>query len=165
MRTQINIYDAFNRDTSWITQEVIETYAGAKLRGERAADIYINSITRGDAVKIQLFMELVYNHPDLILLQDELIAEFGEETFIGKARSKEFHIRQLEERIENEKDAKALAPLIRELRELRQWTVKPFDSTGNPVSVTVNTGPSSVNFNRDNPREAERIVMSIFSSL
>ena len=165
MRTQVYLFDPFHRDISWITQEVIEDYAGALLRGLRAAELCIQKWARGDATKMKLMSEVLDGHPDITILQDELIDEFGEERFIGKARSREYHIKELEERIAIEADGRVVAALVQQLRELRGWTVKPAEP-GSVVNIQNNVGAQpKITLDPNDSKEAERIVMSVFASL
>lgn len=165
MRKQIFIRDAFNRDTSWITQEVIEEFAGAKLRGDVAAARCAAKWTNSDQLKINLFFEMMDEaQDDIRLLQDELVDEFGIEYFIGKAKTREQHIRECEIAIENSRDAKDKAALYKELRELRGWTLKPAEAAP-AVTVNNNILSSDVRLERGDLRNAERIVMSVFGSV
>lgn len=160
MRTQIYIVDYFSRDVSWISQEFIEDYAGALLRGGRHAEYCIEKWTRGDKLKIQMFMELAATHPDIQSIQDELIDEFGIDYFVGKPKSKEYHIRQLEIEIQNARSSDDKAKLYKELREYNGWTIKAVEK-----SVTVKSASGSTT-QQDLPndlREAERIVMTMFA--
>lgn len=165
MRTQVYLYDPFHRDIEWITQEVIEDYAGSMLRGLRAGELCIQKWARADATKMKMMAELLNGHPDISILQDELIDEFGEERFIGKARSREFHIKELEARIEYETDGRIAAALIQQLRELRGWTLKPAEA-GSIVNIQNNVGAQpKIVIDPNDAREAERVVMSVFASL
>jgi hypothetical protein len=162
MRTRVEIYDSFHRDVSWITQDAIEEYAGAALHSREAADLCIMKWSRGDPVKVALMREHLVGNYYVTLLQEELIEEFGEERFIGKPLSKERRVRILEQRLLSERDNDVAAKISKEIRELNGEVVKPSDKA---VSLTVNAAPSNVTFDRNNPREAERIVMSVLGAL
>jgi|SRR5665213_1046099 len=163
MRTQLTFYDPFHRDTSWITQEVVEDYAGALLHGNDTAELCIQKWSRNDPQKMLLLREqLVGNRRAVEQLQTELIDEYGEEYFIGKPMTKAQRVRELERRLLIEPDNKKAAELSKEIRELNGETVKPAEKG---ISVTVNTTPTKVVFDRANPRESERIVMSVLGAL
>lgn len=163
MRTPFYVYDPFGRDTAWITQEVIEEYVGARMRGPDAAMYCLQKWTQGDAIKINQFMELVSNNPELDRLQEELIDELGIDALIGKPKTKEYHIRQLEIAIELARTPDEKAKLYKELREYQGWTAKPAEK-GLSVSVTTNHVGSEAIANKA-PRDAERIVMSVFAGV
>lgn len=164
MRTHIDIYDPFNRDTRWITQEVITEYVGARIRSPIAAEYCLMKWSGGDKLRIDQFNELITDRPELDVLEAELIDEYGMEFFIGKPKPKEYHIRQLELAIERTQDKKELAALYKELREMQGWTTKP---TERGVGIVINNGTpgEAPKIDANNPREAERIVMSYFSAV
>lgn len=162
MRTEVVLYCPFNRDFGWITQAVIEEYAGACIRGGTAPDYCVNKWSQMDPLKVTLMHELLDTHPDFEILKDELVEEFGIEHFIGKPRSKEYHIKQLELAIEATSDAKEKAALYKELREYCGWTPKPTEVT--PVNITNNIQQAMPIFDKTDQNEVERMVMSFFNN-
>lgn len=162
MRTQVRLYCPFHRDLSWMTQEVIEDYAGAKVAGGEAPSYCILKWTQDQPTRASMFPELLDNNPDFMTLQEELIDEFGIERFIGKPRDKIFHIRQLEQAIEKAKTASDKAALYKELREYQGWSSKPLEKL---PEVTINNPSGPVVFENGKAIENERIVMSIFTAV
>lgn len=161
MRTQVNIFCPFHRDISWITQEVIEEYAGAVISGGEAPQHCINKWSGGDPIRGNMLPELLNTNPDFLSLQDELIEEFGVERFVGKPREKVYHIRQLEMAIVAAKTASDRAALYKELREYQGWSSKPSEKV---ADITINNNNGPVVFDNTNPAENERVVMSIFAA-
>lgn len=157
MRTQVNLFDPFHRDISWITQEVIEEYAGAKIRGGTAPEYCIGKWSQGNPLRVALMPEFLDCNPDFAQLQDDLVEEFGIEHFIGKPKSREYHIRQLENAIEGAKLPTDKAKLYAELREYQGWTTKPAEKA---VEVNINNTNHQINFDKSNLAECERMVMS-----
>lgn len=160
MRTQVKLYCPFHRDLSWMTQEVIEEYAGAKIAGGAAPDYCILKWTQDQPTRATMFQELLDTNPDFMSLQDELIDEFGIERFTGKPRDKVYHIRQIEIAISNAKTASDRAALYKELREYQGWSSKPAEKM---PDITINNNTSPVLFSNADPIENERVVMSIFA--
>lgn len=159
MRTQVRLFCPFHRDLSWLTQEVIEDYAGAKIRGGEAPYYCITKWTGEDKLKAMMLPEMLDTNPDFERLQEELIDEFGIEHFIGKTKPKEYHIRQLEIAIELAKSDDDRAKLYKELREYRGWTNKPAEKA---VEVNITNNNAQMSFDRNNLAEVERAVMSFF---
>lgn len=157
--TKIYLKDPFNRDISWIDQEVCETFAGAVLRGRRVADETALALAGNNHEKAALLREHLIGNAQFERLKQELIDTFGIEEFI-KPKSRAEHIRDLEDRMEAESDNEVYAKLAKELRELRGWVQKPNDA---PVQlgIQVNTNNQSVAINTSNPREAQRIYASL----
>jgi hypothetical protein len=92
-------------------------------------------------------------------LKDELVDLYGLAYFL-KPKSREEHIRDLEDRMEAELDNETYAKLSKELRELRGWVVKPSDAP--TVNVSVNNVANAINsIDKSNPRELQRAYMSI----
>ena len=162
MRTKIELHDPFNRDVSWITQEAIEEYAGACIHSQEAGDLCIQKWSRGDPQRAKLMREQLVGNHYVALLQDELIDEFGEERFIGKRLSKERRIAFLEQRLLQEPNNQVAALISKEIRELNGEVIKPSEKG---ATVNVNVVPTTVKFDRTNPRESERIVASVLGSL
>lgn len=164
MRHEIFFRDVFNRDTSWITQEALEEYAAATIRGLANGEIIIRKWAQADAIKMNLFAEmLVEIDADIQILKEDLISEFGIDHFLGVAKTREQHCRELELAIDKTVDAKDKAALYKELREFRGWSLKPADNQVN-VSVSVSNNNDRITVPRGDAREAERIVMSVFGS-
>lgn len=159
MRTQVRLFCPFHRDLSWLTQEVIEDYAGAKIRGGEAPYYCVTKWTGEDKLKAMMLPEMLDTNPDFERLQEELIDEFGIEHFIGKVKPKEYHIRQIEMAIELAKTDDDRAKLYKELREYRGWTNKPAEKA---IEVNVTNNTAQMNFDRNNVAEVERAVMSFF---
>jgi hypothetical protein len=159
MRTQVRLYCPFHRDLSWLTQELIEDYAGAQIRGGMAPYYCVSKWTGDDKVRAMIMPEMLDTHPEFEQLKEELIDEFGIEHFIGKPKPKEYHIRQLEIAIELCKTDDDRAKLYKELREYRGWTNKPAEKA---VEVTINNNNAQISFDKNNPSEVERGVMSFF---
>lgn len=162
MRTQVRIYYPFNVDISWITQEVVEDYAGAKISGGEAPAYCIAKWSNGDSTRDNLLPQILDTNPDFIALQDELVDEFGIERFVGKPKPREYHVRRLEIAIDNARLPADKAKLYAELREYQGWSTKPTERVGGPV-INNPTGGTFI-FDNSNPIEAERVVMSIFAS-
>ena len=141
----------------------MEDYAGARIRGAKAADLCVAKWAQGDVGKVTQFYEVAADHPDLTLLEEELLDEFGLEHFIGKIKPKDYHIRHLEIAILNCYDLDTKAKLYKELREYQGWTSKPAEK-GVSATVTIGATPTAM-LDPNNPRETERIVMSIFAGL
>jgi hypothetical protein len=156
--------DAFGRNVGWITGEVLEECAGAMLRIGPHLDYCIAKWAEGDLDKDRTLRAIISELQNSAIreLQNELMDEYGEAAFIGRPKS----VERLA--IELEIDYKA-APLqfkaaimaqIIELRGLKQKPVeKTVTVTNNIASATTPTQLSS------DPREAERVVMSILGSL
>jgi hypothetical protein len=164
MRHQIFFRDAFNRDTSWITQEVIEEYAAATIKNEANGAVIVRKYAQGDAQRINLFMEFVAECScDIDILREELKAEFGIQHFYGAPKTLEQHVLELEYAITCEPDGKKKSDLYGKLITLRGWDNK---SANNAVNVNVNVAQSGqrIEVPRGDAREAERIVMSVFGS-
>jgi hypothetical protein len=157
--TKVYISDPFNRDVTWITDQMVEEFAGACLRGRRAADDVALYLCQGNYAKADLLRTYLVGNYHFEQLKQELIDTFGLETFI-KPKTREEHIRELEDRMENEKDNEVYTKLAKELREFRGWVVKPSD--GPPVTVNVNNVANAMtSINKSNPRELQRAYASI----
>lgn len=159
MRTVVDVYCPFGRDIAWITQEICEEYAGASIKGKRAAEKAALDLAGNDFPRAETLRSMLDTHPDFILLKEELLDEYGIEHFI-KSKSMLEHIRDLEERMEAETDNEVYAKLSKELRELRGWVVKPTEKTPNVTNVNVLT-QQQVHIDRSNPKELERYYQSI----
>jgi hypothetical protein len=48
--TKVYISDPFNRDVTWITDQMVEEFAGACLRGRRAALTYSTALNDATAI-------------------------------------------------------------------------------------------------------------------
>jgi len=157
--TRIFIQDPFGRDTSWVTQQVCEEFAGACLRGKRAADEAALYLCHGDYKKADLLRIYLVGNYQFEQLKEELIATYGIETFF-KPKTREEHIRDLEDRMEEEKDNEVYAKLAKELREFRGWVPKPSDQSA--VTVNVNNVANAMNsIDKSNPKELQRAYLSI----
>jgi hypothetical protein len=161
MRTQIDIYCPFGRDVSWITQEICEAYAGASLRGRKVADREAMALSGDDLPRAHMLMSLLDSHPDFLKLKDELIDEYGYEAFIRPKHMLE-HIRDLEARMDDCQDDEVYAKLMKELRELRGWTVKPAENrviiNNNNQNLQQN---ASLSIDTHNPVEVTRVYHSL----
>lgn len=159
MRTEVEIWCPFGRDVSWITQEIVEAWAGACLSGDRKAATLGLNICGNDFQCFEL-LKSIFNDSNVqfIALKEELLDEYGIDYF-RPIRSKQDHIADLEERMRDEKNNKVYAALAKELREFRQWSVKPVEAA---PSTTVNVfSNQQVSIDRHNPREVERYYQSI----
>jgi hypothetical protein len=156
---QVYVSDPFGRDVSWITQEVCEQFAGACLTSRRAADQCAEFLCQGDydkAAKLRLYL---IGNASFIALQQELVSTYGLEHFI-KPKSKEEHIRDLEDRMETETNNETYAKLSKELRELRGWVLKPADAA--PMQININNVANAMSVvDKSNPRELQRAYQSI----
>lgn len=158
MRQTIRIFDQLNRPTNWITQEVIEEYVGARIKGPHIAEIVLTRLCSNDATRYHQFMQCVAVLPELDVLEQELIEEFGEEYFIGPPLSKERFIRHLEDRLLKETNNDIAAKLSKELREARGWVIKPSEQNTKVEVLNLNGG---VKFDKSNPAEAEKLYFAI----
>jgi hypothetical protein len=138
MRTQIEVTWPFsNQDISWITQEVCEAYAGSTLKGRKRSDETALMLANNSYTNAALLKQILEAHPDFLKLRDDLIDEFGIEHFIRPKTHLE-HIRDIEERMEGELDNAVYAKLMKELRELRAWSIEKPPSLPNSNNVTNN---------------------------
>lgn len=166
MRTAVYIFDPFHRDISWITQEVIEEFVASRIRGMDAANRCILKWCKADINKADLMREMMNDaEPDLKLLEAELIDEFGEQHFIGPPLSKARRRYILEQTLQRETDSKKVTEISKEIRELNGETVKPADKMPDAATVGISIDKAIINFDRNNPRECERVVMSVLGSL
>jgi hypothetical protein len=157
--TAVYVSDPFGRDVSWLTQQICEEYAGACLKGRRAADQCALYLCQGNYAKAELLRLYLVGNSFFETLKDELVDLYGLAYFL-KPKSREEHIRDLEDRMEAELDNETYAKLSKELRELRGWVVKPSDAP--TVNVSVNNVANAINsIDKSNPRELQRAYMSI----
>lgn len=165
MRHQIYFRDAFNRDTSWITQEAFEEYAAATIKSEANGAVIIRKWAAGDQLRMNLFTEMVIEcASDIDIIKDELKAEFGIQHFFGAPKTLEQHILELEYAIEHEHDGKKKSDLYGKLITLRGWDSKSANNAVN-VSVNVAQGNDRILIPTGNVREAERVYMSVMGSV
>lgn len=159
-------FDAYGRDITWLNERIFDELAAAKIRGDSAIMLCCERWSAGNGLRLKQLYELATENPDIALLADQLEDEYGEEYFLGRPKSKLFHVRAIEDALENKSlDAKERAALLGRLFELNGWTIKPLDKS---TEITVNAGNAKiaeVKLNTNDPREAERIVMSIFGSI
>lgn len=159
MRTVIEMYCPFGRDVAWITQEMIEEYAGASITGKRAAEKAALDLAGNDYPRSETLRSMLDTHPLFAILKEELLDEYGLEHFV-KPKSMLEHIRDLEERMEAEPNNDTYAKLNKELRELRGWVVKPAEKTAAVTNVNV-IASQQMSIDRSNPKELERYYHSI----
>lgn len=164
MRAQLEVWCPYGRDVSWITQEVIEDFAGACIMGGAAPENCARKWSGGDPVRAIMLPELLLPMPEFRRLKDDLIAEFGEEYFLGAMQSKFYHIRQLEMSLESETDNDLKAKLYKVLLELRGWVTKPSDMRPNEVNNTLNVLLASGNKQIDN-YDSKQLENLYFSQL
>lgn len=164
MRTQFYVFDPWKRDVSWITQEVIEEYCGALLRSPMAAENCIRKHSQRDQEKYNTFIDIVSPENEYIqAIMRELEEEYTIEYFIGKPKPLVWHIRQLELRMEMCKDPAEYTKMAKQLSDMNGWNKKPNENTVQTVSITV--GGEETKLDRNNPRETQRIVMSVLGSV
>jgi hypothetical protein len=161
MRTQVEIYCPFGRDVSWITQEIVEAYAGACLRGRKIAEREALALAGDDFPRAHTLQSLMDTNPEFLALKDELLDTYGIEAFIRPKHILE-HVRDLEARMDDCNDDETYAKLMKELRELRGWTVKPAE---NKVIInnnnSVDNRQQSLTIDKHNPNEVARLYNSI----
>ncbi len=160
MLTQVEIYCPFNRDVSWITQEICEAYAAACLRGNKVAEREALALSGDSYPRMALLKSMLDTHPDFIRLKEELIDNYGIDYFV-KSKTQLEHIRDLEERMESETDNEVYAKLSKELRELRGWITKPTEKTQTVNTNILLSASTNVSIDRHNPREVARYYQSI----
>lgn len=160
-RTEVFVECPFGRDTSWITQEICEDYAGASLKGTVQQAQMLDIICNGDMQRKALLIAMLDKNQDFEQLKNDLIDEYGIEHFI-KTKSRLEHIRDIEQRMEEVSlsDGKTYAALVKELRELKGWVEKPSDKS---PTITVNNinQVSRNSIDRSDPKALERYVMSV----
>jgi hypothetical protein len=118
-------HDAFGRDMSWITQEIVETYAAFCLRGEDYADREGLALCGQDKVKFSLLATHCndFNQP-FLRLKEQLLEKHGRDYFQPLMPSKEL-LRMTEKmmrRAARQNDASSYAEFVRFSHELRGWT-------------------------------------------
>ena len=153
--------DVFGRYIVWITPEVLEECAGALLRIGPHFDYCVAKWAQGDLERDRTLRAIIseLEHNEIRELQNQLIDEFGEHTFIGRPKS----VERLA--IELEIDYKAApaqfkAAIMAQLIELRGLKQKPAEKSLT-VTTNVNGGVTQAKLNPDDPRESERVVMSV----
>jgi hypothetical protein len=159
MRKQVYISDMFNRDTSWITQEMCEEYAIEMRRGRERQEFCARKMCQGDARRMLVFREVLDTNPDLQDLGDEIIAELGgAEAVFGRVKTEYETIKDLERLAENETDAEIKVKYYALILKAKGMEKK---DSGKAVTVNVNQ-PGAITVATLDPKEAERIAMSIF---
>lgn len=158
MRTKFFVYDPQGRDTSWITQEIIEEYAGSHIKSEAMAEITLTKICGNDKARYLQFMQIIAANPQIHELKAELKDEYGLTYFVGEAMTKEERIYFLENQMRGEKNSLSIVSLSKEIRELRGEVMKPSEQMAK-IDITNVTG--AIKFDKNNPAEGERLYMAI----
>jgi len=165
MRTAVDIICPFGRDVAWITQAIVEQYAGACLRGKRQSEREGIIICGHNFERFEILRSFLNDtNPQFIELMDELLAEYGIDHFM-RSKPRLEHIRDIEELMEQAASTgkmKEYAELLKQLRGLRGWEEKPRDPVAPSTTVNVYGGsqPAAV-LDKHNPREVERFYQSL----
>jgi hypothetical protein len=161
MRVQVRPYDQFGRDVSWITQEVIEGYIFALIKGERFAKSYVFKHTQGDPLRLRTFEEVLLDDPDFDDLKDQIWDEQG----LPEKGSIEYHIWQIERALESpDLPPQELSKLYKILGEYRGWITKPGEGSTQTVNInTVGIDGKPANLRTMNDKDAELIYMSLLT--
>jgi hypothetical protein len=134
-RIQVQPYCPFGRDTSWMTQTIIEGYIYAWIKGERFAETYISKYAGGDLIKISTFKEVLVDDMDF----DDLKDQIWEEMNLPAVGTIEYHIWQIERLLQSPYLIQTeLAKLYKILGEYRGWIAKPGEAKVSTTVVTIN---------------------------
>jgi hypothetical protein len=116
-----------------MTQDVIEGYVYAWVKGDSFAEMYIAKHAQGDPIRMRTFREVLLDDPDF----DDLRMQIWTELELPDFGSIEYHIWKLERVIDSPlTPVSELAKLYKILGEFRGWIAKPTEKT--PGSVTIN---------------------------
>jgi hypothetical protein len=155
MRTQIEIFDPYGRDVSWISQEACERYAVACYRGY--GDDEIAAICQHDKMRMFQWRELFKGNPDIEALAEEIVAELGgDEIVLGKPKTTYAMRRILEDAIVSEKDPKAKAAY------LKLW-YEQHGERAPPIAGAAKADDMPESLTSNDPNEAIRIFLSVIA--
>jgi len=162
MRVQVQPYCPFGRDTSWITQDVVEAYIYAWIKGHRFAEYCIAKYAQGDPIRMRTFREVVFDDPDFEDLKEQIWAEME----LPTPGSIEYHIWNIERQLEDPTLPPAeLSKLYKVLGEYRGWLTKPGEKAASIQLINnVGTGENgTANIASMNANEAERLYYSLIA--
>jgi hypothetical protein len=158
-RIQVQPYCPFGGDVSWITQEMLEGYIFAWIKGDRFAKAYIAKYAQGDPGRIQKFIDVTVDDSDFDDLKEQIWAELE----LPETGSIEYHIWQIERQLADPLLPKTeLAKLYKVLGEYRGWITKPGEGK---VQVNVGAAATVENMSVSNPVDAERMYASVIASM
>lgn len=159
MRPEIKVIDQLNRDTSWITQDLIERYVAARMQSEEYGNRVLGEYCINNPARYKLFQEIIVSKvEELHELELALIDEFGEESFY-KRKTKSQMLAHMHSRLETEPDNEIAAKLFDSICKAEGWHPKQIDGPQTVVDITNING--AVKFDKSNPAEAEKLYMAI----
>jgi hypothetical protein len=154
-RIQVRPFHEFGADVSWITQDIIEGYIYAQIKGERFAQAYVAKYAQGDPGRMKVFTEVLLDDPDF----DDLRWQIWAEMELPTPGSIEYHIWKIERTLEDPKTpVEEHAKLYKILGEYRGWITKPGE--GKTQTVNINNVGSAVDYRSLSAKDAELLYLS-----